>query len=107
MPQKSTSASYFALCHSRVGWGCFVLNTVGFLFGVRFGLGFTHKLLDLLFCVRELLLALRQAAIALANPQTKKKDVVWFALDEGRPLFCFASIWTEFRGDRGAIARAG
>jgi putative SOS response-associated peptidase YedK len=22
------------------------------------------------------------------NPETKKKDVVWFALDEGRPLFC-------------------
>jgi putative SOS response-associated peptidase YedK len=24
------------------------------------------------------------------NPQTKKKDVVWFALKENRPLFCFA-----------------
>ena len=26
------------------------------------------------------------------NPETKKKDVVWFALDESRPLFCFAGI---------------
>jgi putative SOS response-associated peptidase YedK len=31
------------------------------------------------------------------NPVTKKKDVVWFALNEDRP---FAGI-TEFRGDRG------
>src|ERR1700712_2515183 len=35
------------------------------------------------------------------NPVTKKKDVVWFALDETRPLFAFAGIWTEFRGERG------
>jgi putative SOS response-associated peptidase YedK len=35
------------------------------------------------------------------NPETRKKDVVWFALDERRPLFCFAGIWTEFKGDRG------
>jgi putative SOS response-associated peptidase YedK len=34
------------------------------------------------------------------NPETKKKDVVWFALDDDRPLFAFAGIWTEFRGDR-------
>src|SRR5712664_1834581 len=35
------------------------------------------------------------------NPETKKKDVVWFALNDDRPLFAFAGIWTEFRGDRG------
>jgi putative SOS response-associated peptidase YedK len=35
------------------------------------------------------------------NPETKKKDVVWFALDDDRPLTAFAGIWTEFRGDRG------
>src|SRR5467141_3407924 len=35
------------------------------------------------------------------NPQTKKKDVVWFALNEDRPLFAFGGIWTEFKGDRG------
>jgi putative SOS response-associated peptidase YedK len=35
------------------------------------------------------------------NPATKKKDVVWFAIDPSRPLFAFAGIWTEFRGDRG------
>jgi putative SOS response-associated peptidase YedK len=35
------------------------------------------------------------------NPETGKKDVVWFALNEDRPLFAFAGIWTEFKGDRG------
>jgi putative SOS response-associated peptidase YedK len=34
------------------------------------------------------------------NPETKKKDVVWFALNEDRPLCAFAGIWTEFKGDR-------
>ena len=34
------------------------------------------------------------------NPETKKKDVVWFAVDENRLLTAFAGIWTEFRGDR-------
>jgi putative SOS response-associated peptidase YedK len=35
------------------------------------------------------------------NPETKKKDVVWFALNDERPLAAFAGIWTEFKGDRG------
>jgi len=35
-----------------------------------------------------------------ANPAAGKKDVLWFALNEGRPLFAFAGIWTEFKGDR-------
>jgi putative SOS response-associated peptidase YedK len=35
------------------------------------------------------------------NPETKKKDVFWFALSEDRPVFAFAGIWTEFKGDRG------
>ena len=26
------------------------------------------------------------------NPETKKKEVVWFALNEGRPVFAFAGI---------------
>jgi putative SOS response-associated peptidase YedK len=39
------------------------------------------------------------------NPQTKKKDVVWFALNEDRPLFTFAGIWTEFKGDRGTKSK--
>jgi putative SOS response-associated peptidase YedK len=34
------------------------------------------------------------------NADTKKKDVVWFALAEERPLFAFGGIWTEYRGDR-------
>src|SRR5215470_13990068 len=32
------------------------------------------------------------------NPETEKKDVVWFALSEGRPLFAFAGIWTKYNG---------
>jgi len=39
------------------------------------------------------------------NPVTKKKDVVWFALDDGRPLFSFAGIWTVFKGDRGTKSK--
>jgi hypothetical protein len=34
-----------------------------------------------------------------SNPVTGKKDVVWFALYEDRPLFAFAGVWTEFKGD--------
>jgi putative SOS response-associated peptidase YedK len=37
----------------------------------------------------------------LPTPQTKKKDVVWFALGDDRPLFAFAGIWTTFNGARG------
>ena len=33
-----------------------------------------------------------------ANPETKKKDVVWFALNNERPLFAFAGIWTTING---------
>jgi putative SOS response-associated peptidase YedK len=39
------------------------------------------------------------------NPETKKKDVVWFALNEDRPLFAFGGLWTEFRGDRGTKSK--
>ena len=39
------------------------------------------------------------------NPETKKKDVVWFALDDRRPLFAFAGIWTTFNGDRGTKSK--
>jgi hypothetical protein len=39
------------------------------------------------------------------NPATKKKDVVWFALNETRPLTAFAGIWTEYRGDRGTKSK--
>lgn len=35
------------------------------------------------------------------NSETKKKDVVWFALNDDRPLFAFAGICTTFNGDRG------
>jgi len=35
------------------------------------------------------------------NLETKKKDVVWFALNDDRPLTAFAGIWTEFKGDQG------
>jgi hypothetical protein len=39
------------------------------------------------------------------NPETKKKDVVWFALNDDRPLTAFASIWTEYKGDRGTKSK--
>jgi putative SOS response-associated peptidase YedK len=39
------------------------------------------------------------------NPETKKKDVVWFARDESRPLLAFAGIWTETRADRGTKSK--
>jgi putative SOS response-associated peptidase YedK len=39
------------------------------------------------------------------NPVTKKKDVVWFALDEQRTTFAFAGLWTEFKGDRGTKSK--
>jgi putative SOS response-associated peptidase YedK len=39
------------------------------------------------------------------NPETKKKDVVWFAVNDDRPLTCFAGIWTEFKGDRGTKSK--
>jgi SOS response associated peptidase (SRAP) len=40
-----------------------------------------------------------------ADPETKKKDVVWFALTDDRPLTCFAGIWTTFKGDRGTKSK--
>jgi putative SOS response-associated peptidase YedK len=39
------------------------------------------------------------------NSATKKKDVVWFALDHSRPLFAFAGLWTEFNGERGTKSK--
>ena len=39
------------------------------------------------------------------NPETKKKDMVWFALDDNRPLFSFAGIWTTINGDRGTKSK--
>jgi putative SOS response-associated peptidase YedK len=35
----------------------------------------------------------------------RKKDVVWFALNDDRPLFAFAGIWTTFNGDRGTKSK--
>jgi hypothetical protein len=42
---------------------------------------------------------------AQPNPETKKKDVVWFALNDDRRLTAFAGIWTEFKGDRGTKSK--
>jgi putative SOS response-associated peptidase YedK len=39
------------------------------------------------------------------NPETKKMDVVWFALNDDRPLTAFAGIWAEFKGDRGTKSK--
>jgi putative SOS response-associated peptidase YedK len=34
-----------------------------------------------------------------------KKDVVWFALNDDRPLVASAGIWTTFNGDRGTKSK--
>jgi putative SOS response-associated peptidase YedK len=39
------------------------------------------------------------------NPVTKRKDVVWFALNDDRPLTAFAGIWTEYKGDLGTKSK--
>ena len=39
------------------------------------------------------------------NPETKKKDVVWFALNEDRRLLAFAGMWTTYKGDRGTKSK--
>ena len=31
--------------------------------------------------------------------------MVWFALNDDRPLFAFAGIWTTFNGDRGTKSK--
>ena len=41
------------------------------------------------------------------NPETKKKDVVWFALNDDRPLTAFAGIWTTFNSGHQVKAGAG
>ena len=38
------------------------------------------------------------------NPVTKRKDIVWFALNQERPLAFFAGLWTEWSGVRGTKA---
>ena len=39
------------------------------------------------------------------NPQTRKKDVVWFALNNERRLFAIAGIWTTINRDRGTKSK--
>ena len=39
------------------------------------------------------------------NPETKRKDIVWFAQGDDRLLSSFAGIWTEFKGDRGTKSK--
>jgi putative SOS response-associated peptidase YedK len=39
------------------------------------------------------------------NHETKKKDVVWCALDDDRPLTSSAGIWTEIEVDRGTKSK--
>ena len=47
----------------------------------------------------------QSSATVVTRPETKKKDVVWFALSEDRLLFAFAGIWTTFSGDRGTKSK--
>jgi putative SOS response-associated peptidase YedK len=44
-------------------------------------------------------------APVIRNAGTERKDVVWFAITDDRPLICFAGIWTEFKGDRGTKSK--
>ena len=37
-------------------------------------------------------------------PTAPRKTSTWFALDESRPLFAFAGIWTTWTGTRGTVA---
>jgi putative SOS response-associated peptidase YedK len=37
------------------------------------------------------------------NPQTGRKEPVWFALAEDRPTFAFAGLWTTWHGTRKKI----
>lgn len=39
---------------------------------------------------------------AAPDPRTRRKPLHWFALDETRPLFFFAGIWTAWSGTRGS-----
>lgn len=39
------------------------------------------------------------------NPATGKKDVVWFAISDERPLYAFAGIWTVVQGERGTKSK--
>lgn len=41
------------------------------------------------------------AVYAPAASLERKKDIVWFALGDDRPLVTFAGIWTTFNGNRG------
>lgn len=40
---------------------------------------------------------------AKPDPVTKRKPLHWFALDEDRPLFFFAGLWTPWQGTRGSM----
>jgi hypothetical protein len=46
-------------------------------------------------------LALFRGIRARDEPRYEKEDAVWFALNEDRPPFAFAGIWTEFKGRQG------
>lgn len=38
------------------------------------------------------------------NPETGRKDIVWFSIDNNRPLFAFAGLWRPWTGRRGTKA---
>lgn len=39
------------------------------------------------------------------DPVTGRKDIVWFSIDETRPLFAFAGLWRPWPGMRGTKAK--
>jgi putative SOS response-associated peptidase YedK len=54
-----------------------------------------------LSCTSEQLRRVRTGA----EPRDQEKGCRGFALDESRPLFCFAGIWTTYNGDRGTKSK--
>jgi putative SOS response-associated peptidase YedK len=47
----------------------------------------------------------RRSSAGRPSPTSATRRRRWFALDDDRPLFAFAGIWTEFRGDRGTKSK--
>ena len=45
----------------------------------------------------------RVTASCNPDPVTKRKLLHWFALDESRPLFFLAGLWTPWHGTRGSM----
>jgi putative SOS response-associated peptidase YedK len=47
----------------------------------------------------------QDAAGRRSRTRRPRKGLVWFALNDDRPLFAFGGIWTTFHGDRGTKSK--